>query len=103
MKKTLADQSLGPASKRLIAKNLQSGKYERADDLVHAALTSLRQQQRLAGLKPKELEAIFPDCRKQIAAGLAEAKAGKLSDGQEFFEELDREEKHQLKLKRRSA
>jgi predicted transcriptional regulator len=38
-----------------------------------------------------ELEAKYPGLREKIAQGLADAEAGRLTDGEEFFAELERE------------
>lgn len=39
-----------------------------------------------------ELEALYPALTRKLAEGLAAADAGQLSDGDDFFDELEREE-----------
>jgi antitoxin ParD1/3/4 len=84
--------SLSPDIQKLIEDRIRSGHYSSAEDVIAAAITHLEQQDRLADLPPDELELLFPQLRQKLARGLAEARAGKLSDGEAFFDELEREE-----------
>jgi antitoxin ParD1/3/4 len=84
--------SLSPDIQKLIDDRIRSGHYSSADDVIAAAITNLEQQDRLADLSPDDLELLFPQLRQKLARGLAEARAGKVSDGEAFFDELEREE-----------
>lgn len=84
--------TLPPEILRLIDERVQSGKYESPEDVVTAAVTTLDQQERVTHLAVSELEVAFPGIREKIAQGLAEAEAGQVSDGEAFFDELEREE-----------
>ena|SRR5687768_15454574 len=92
-----------PDIQKLIDDRVRSGQYRSADDLLAAALTSLGHQDRLAELPPDDLELLFPQLRQKIARGLTEARAGKLSDGEDFFDELEREEQRREATERKSA
>jgi Arc/MetJ-type ribon-helix-helix transcriptional regulator len=83
--------ALPPEIQKLIEDRVRSGRYASVEDFITAAVCQLDQQDRLAELSTAELEAAYPGIREKLAAGLAEAKAGKLTDGDEFFEELKRE------------
>jgi predicted transcriptional regulator len=41
----------------------------------------------------EELETLSPMLRQKIADGLADVEAGRLGDGEEFFDQVDREER----------
>jgi Arc/MetJ-type ribon-helix-helix transcriptional regulator len=84
------DSSLPPKIRRLIAQRIRSGKYRTERDVLMAALTRLDQHDRLAKLSRRELTAIFPGIERKIASGLAQADAGKLSDGEVVFKQLER-------------
>jgi Arc/MetJ-type ribon-helix-helix transcriptional regulator len=84
------DSSLPPKVRRLIAQRVRSGKYQSARDVLIAALAGLDQQERLAKLSRRELAAIFPGIDDKIARGIAQADAGKLSDGEAVFHHLER-------------
>lgn len=83
--------ALKPKVQKLIDKRIRSGQFQNAEDVVTAALASLGQQEEIAALSVRELEVLYPGIRQKIADGLAEAKAGKLSDGEAFFDELERQ------------
>jgi putative addiction module CopG family antidote len=84
--------SLGPELERFIEEKVRTGQYASREDVVRAGLTTLMQHDRLEQLPLADLEAIFPGFRGKIAAGVAEARAGKLSDGDTFFDELERQD-----------
>ena len=94
--------SLHPKFEKLVKERVRSGKYESPEHLLTAAMVSLEQQERLARISSEELEVLFPDIRRKIAAGLKDAKEGKLSDGEEFFDQLERQIKSSSR-RRRSA
>jgi len=41
---------------------------------------------------PEALEAIFPDLRSQVVAGVSQSRAAQSSDGEAFFDAYEREE-----------
>ena len=45
----------------------------------------------MADVPEGALEAMYPGINEMIAEGLAAAEAGDVSDGEEFFDELERE------------
>jgi putative addiction module CopG family antidote len=95
--------SLNQEIERFIEQEVGAGRYATPEGVVHAGVSKLMQRERLEGLAPEELEAIFPGLRSHVAAGLEEARAGKLSDGEAFFEELEREEERPADAARRTA
>jgi Arc/MetJ-type ribon-helix-helix transcriptional regulator len=84
-------QMLTPQMQHLLDERLKAGGYGSADDLVRAGLSALAQQEDLLRLDGDALDAAFPGARERIRRGLAQARAGQLSDGDAFFDELDRE------------
>jgi hypothetical protein len=95
--------TLLPATQSLLADQMKRRGYRSPDDLVVAALAMLDEQDQLAHLPPDDLDAVYPGFREKIARGLAEAKAGKLTDGEEFFRELEREEEEIERNSRKTA
>ena len=77
---------------QFIEERLRRGRYPSAEDVVRAGFASLRQQEAIESLSAGEIEAIFPDIRARIAQGLEEARIGKLTDGDAFFDQLERED-----------
>lgn len=84
--------TLNPAIARFVEGELLAGRYTSAEDVVHAGVLALMDRDRVERLTPEGLEAIYPDARAKLRAGLEEARQGRLSDGEAFFEELDRED-----------
>jgi putative addiction module CopG family antidote len=84
--------SLSDDLSQFIRERVRTGQYAAPEDVVRAGLALLRQHEALAQLDSGELELLYPGYRKQIEEGLKAARAGKLSDGEAFFEELEREE-----------
>ncbi|HZL33682.1 MAG TPA: hypothetical protein VFC78_00145 [Tepidisphaeraceae bacterium] len=85
--------SLNSKTQQLIEKQMKDGGYSTPDEVVRVALTTLGQQDPLSQLGDADVESLHPGFREKIAQGLAEANAGKVSDGEEFFAELEREER----------
>jgi Arc/MetJ-type ribon-helix-helix transcriptional regulator len=94
---------LSPKIQKLIQAQVRCGKYPTANDVVAAALTNLEQQHRIASLSKTDLAKIYPNIRAKLAVGLAAARAGRLSDGDEFFDELEKLEKKPASKPRKSA
>jgi Arc/MetJ-type ribon-helix-helix transcriptional regulator len=84
--------SIPPQVQKLVEDRVRSGQYARPEDVVAAAILSLEQQERASTLTRPELEALYPGLTTKLAEGLAAADAGQLSDGDDFFDELEREE-----------
>ena len=94
---------LTPEMQEYVEGEVRSGRFRSADEVVQAALTVYLQRERLARLPPDELDAVFPGIRERIATGLAEARAGRVSDGEAFFESLEQEDGSESDPTRRSA
>jgi antitoxin ParD1/3/4 len=84
--------TLTPDLQKLIDERVRTGKYESAEDVVAAAIANLEQQDRLTELSAGELDRLYPDIRVKLAEGIAAAAAGKLVDGEEFFDQFAAEE-----------
>lgn len=85
--------TLAAETQQLIERRMDQGGFPSADDLVRAALVTLDEQDSLRWIAGADLDRLFPNMSGKIAAGLAEADVGKLSDGEAFFAELEREER----------
>ena len=84
--------SLSPESQRIVDQHVASGRYSRPEEVVAAALVALEQQDGAAKLTGDELELLYPDFHRKILEGVADSDAGRVSDGDAFFEELERED-----------
>ena len=85
------DLVLTPEMQKFIDEHLRAGRYARAEDVIQAALESLMQLEQLTSLPPSDLEQAFPGVSSKIRRGLNEARAGQLSEGETFFDEMDRQ------------
>ena len=85
--------SLSEGTLRLIEEHLRSGRFTTPEDVVRAGLAALHRQQALEQWDASDLEAAFPGFRQKIEEGLQALRAGNFSDGDAFFEELERQEK----------
>ena len=83
--------SLSPELQKFIEERVRSGRYASAEEVVSAALAKLEQGERDAGASWEELEVLYPGLGEKITQGLSDADAGRVSDGEEFFSELERE------------
>lgn len=84
--------SLSDNLKSLVDERVRSGRYANAEEVIAAALLTLDQQEHLAELPLEQLEAAMPGLREKIAEGMADIRAGRFSDGDEFFADLERED-----------
>jgi Arc/MetJ-type ribon-helix-helix transcriptional regulator len=75
--------SLSPAASRLVEQMLREKKYASAQDVVHAALAALQQQQPGREFAPGEWDRL-------LAEGEASAKAEGLVSGDEVFTRIQR-------------
>ncbi len=82
--------SIPDAVQEMIDERVRSGLYASADDVIIAAMTNLRQQEQFAGSDMESLERVYPHFKLKITKGMEDARAGRLSDGDDFFDELDR-------------
>lgn len=73
--------SLPPELDEFVAARVRSGRFESPSDVVHEGLRLLRDR-----------EAALDDVRAKIAVGLEQALRGELLDGDEVFDELDRQD-----------
>jgi antitoxin ParD1/3/4 len=67
-----------------IRERVASGRFDTASDVVREGL-------KLLEVREHEREAVLDEIRREISIGLEDAKAGNVSDGEEFFAELERE------------
>ncbi len=74
--------SLTPELEQLVTAKVASGRYQSASEVFREALRLLEDQDRLREMRLEEV-------RKQIAAGLEQAKRGELVDGEQVFEKLE--------------
>jgi Arc/MetJ-type ribon-helix-helix transcriptional regulator len=91
------NESLPPNVLRAIERRIRSGNYRTKKDVLIAAMESLDQHERLATMSAAELRAIFPGIKGKIVAGMKDARAGRLSDGEIFFDEQAQRLKHKTR------
>jgi antitoxin ParD1/3/4 len=87
--------ALDPATERLIDEQLKSGRFATREAVIVAGL------QALAQLDTED--AALADLRQKVAVGIEAADRGDLSDGDEFFAELEREEQERSAQGRKTA
>ena len=71
---------LTPDLKKLVDEQLASGSYSSANEVIRAGLVLLGENERWRA-----------EARSKIAEGLAQAKAGRLVDGEDVFARLEAE------------
>ena len=76
----------------LIDNLVKSGRYASPSEVITAALVAFDQQEQMAEYPKGAIKAVYPDIAEMIAESMAQARAGQLKDGEEFFKELEREE-----------
>lgn len=79
----------------LVQRKVKTGRYNSASEVVREALRLVEERDRIRELRILELQ-------KKINEGWASLKRGEAVDGEEFFEDLQREEQ-ELGRKRRRA
>ena len=84
--------TISPQMQRFVDDEVRSGRYAAPEDVIHAALASLMQNRWLETAPIEEVEAVYPDFRQKIAEGLADLRDGKMVDGEEFFDRLERDD-----------
>ena len=86
------DLKLTLEMKRFVDANVQNGRFATPEEVLLAALTAFMMgDASFSGLSDEEFEALYPGVHEKIAEGLADLKAGRVVDGEAFFDELDRE------------
>jgi antitoxin ParD1/3/4 len=73
----------------LVHLKVKSGRYNSASEVVREALRLMSERDELMELRKQEL-------RKKIAQGLSSLSRNEGVDGQDFFEQLEREENSRL-------
>jgi len=73
--------TLPPELEAFIEERIAAGRFASAGEAVREGL-------RLLEVREQEREAVLSELRHEIEIGVEQAKAGKLSDGRAFFEQL---------------
>jgi antitoxin ParD1/3/4 len=73
--------SLPPELEAFVDERVASGRFATAGEAVREGLRLLEQRE-------QERETVLAELRQEIEVGVDQAKAGKLSDGKAFFEQL---------------
>jgi len=73
--------TLPPELEAFIEERVASGRFATAGEAVREGLRLLEQRE-------QEREAVLAELRQEIEIGVEQARAGKLSDGRAFFEQL---------------
>lgn len=94
---------ISPELQEFIDELVKSGRFESPSAVVSAALVSLELQESMAHLPEGALEAMYPGINEMIEEGLKDLRAGRVSDGEEFFDELERELSQDLPQDRKTA
>ncbi|HEY8748133.1 MAG TPA: type II toxin-antitoxin system ParD family antitoxin [Tepidisphaeraceae bacterium] len=83
--------NIPPDLQGFVDKLVESGRFESPSEVITAAVIALQQHEAMAELPEGALEAMYPDINELIEEGLEAVRAGRVSDGEEFFAELERE------------
>lgn len=71
---------LTPELEQMVQNKVKTGRYNSASEVMREALRLM-----------EERDLAKAEIRKKIAVGIASAKAGRLSDGDEFFDQMEAE------------
>lgn len=83
---------LTPEQEKLVLTKVKTGRYSSASEVMSEALRQM-----------EDREQIIEEVRKKIAAGVASAKAGRLTDGEEFFAQMEAELDEEIRLEDEQA
>ena len=83
---------LTPEQEKLVLTKVKTGRYSSASEVMSEALRQM-----------EDREQIKEEVRKKIAAGVASAKAGRLTDGEEFFAQMEAELDEEIRLEDEQA
>lgn len=78
---------LTPELEAFIRERVASGRFDTPSDVVREGL-------KLLEIREHEREAAIAEIRRDINLGLEQAQAGQVSDGEAFFDELERRRSH---------
>ena len=95
--------TLPPEIQKIIDDRVRSGRYRSSDEVVAAAVANLSRQDRFEELNSADLARVFPDIKTQLAEGLESARAGRLVDGEAFFDDLEQNEEGHNPTNRKTA
>jgi Arc/MetJ-type ribon-helix-helix transcriptional regulator len=72
-------------------------------EVIRYALDTLDEHERADPHAAKDLEALYPGYREMIDRGIAEADAGMVTDGEDFFRDLEHRDVTKTKDGRKTA
>ncbi|MBW4508046.1 MAG: type II toxin-antitoxin system ParD family antitoxin [Scytonematopsis contorta HA4267-MV1] len=73
--------SLTPEVEQFIQTQLESGKYETAEEVVLAGIKLLEERERV-------YKGRFEELKREISIGIEASERGKVIDGEEFFQQM---------------
>jgi len=83
---------LTPEQEQLVLTKVKTGRYHSANEVMSEALRQMENH-----------DQIIEEVRQKIAAGVASAKAGRLTDGEEFFAQMEAELDEEIRLEDEQA
>lgn len=83
---------LTPELEQLVQSKVKTGRYNSASEVMREALRLM-----------EERDLVKAEIRNKIAVGVSSAKAGRLSDGDEFFAQLDAELDEEIRAEEENA
>jgi antitoxin ParD1/3/4 len=83
---------LTPELEKLVHDKVKTGRYNAASEVMREALRLM-----------EERDLAKAEVRKKIAAGVASAKAGRLIDGEAFFDQMEAELEEEIRVQDEKA